>query len=397
MGPKPGGRGGWPRKLAGACLAAAALTGTLAFTFAPGGSSLPDQGNQPGPPTNLAATPDGSSEVTLSWDPPAGSSGTIVYYDVVAGTSPLGQVYSPSTSDTVAVTSGTIYTFQVSAIDDSGQQGPAATVTYPASQTVSFGSLASEPVGARFAVSATATSGLAVTFSSGTPAVCAVSDSTVFDQAEVTTLMPGMCTITAAQGGNAGWAPATSVPQSFQVHAAVTPQTVSFGPLAGQRVGARFAVSATATSGLAVTFSSGTPAVCAVSDSTVFDQAEVTTLMPGMCTITAAQGGNAGWAPASDVSRSYRVGPATSAGGLALLISVAVAVILAAATAALAVRRRRLRSRPSPAPELGVRAVPHAGPPLTVRVHATGTGATHTVRIEPHSGASTTTIKESRP
>ena len=122
------------------CLAAAVLTGTLAFTFAPGGSFLPGQGSPPGPPTNLTAAPDGSSEVTLSWDPPASDGGAgIIYYDVLEGTSLLQKVPASDTSDTVAVTSGTVYTFQVSAINDYEQQGPAATVTYPASQTIISG------------------------------------------------------------------------------------------------------------------------------------------------------------------------------------------------------------------------------------------------------------------
>ena len=247
---------------------------------------------------------------------------------------------------------------------------------------------------ARFTVSATATSGLAVMFSSGTPAVCTVSDSTAVDQADVMTLTAGVCTIVAAQGGNADWAAAASIQQSFRVIANPPPptrQTITFGSLASQPVNAHFTVSATATSGLAVTFGSGTPAVCTVSGATVM------TVAVGTCMIVAAQGGNADYAPASDVTRSFRVGPVTPAGSLPLLIGVAAAVILAAAAAALAVRRRRLRSRPSPAAELGVRAVPHAGSPTTVSVQATGTEATHTVRIEPHSGASITTIEESRP
>ena len=129
--------------------------------------------------------------MTLSWDPPASDGGAgIIHYDVLEGTSLLREVPASDTSDTVAVASGTVYTFQVSATNDYEQQGPAATVTYPASshtipaspQTITFGPLASQPVNARFTVSATATSGLAVMFTSGTPAVCAVSDSAAFDQ-----------------------------------------------------------------------------------------------------------------------------------------------------------------------------------------------------------------------
>ena len=44
-----------------------------------------------------------------------------------------------------------------------------------------------------------------------------------------------------------------------------------------------------------------------------------------------------------------------------------------------------------------VRAVPHAGPPPSVAVRDTGTRPALTVRIEPHAGATVTTIEEKRP
>ncbi len=313
----PGGREAWLRRLAAACLAAAVLTGTLAFTFAPGGSFLLDQGSQPGPPTNLKATPHGSSEVTFSWGPPTSNGGAdIIFYDVSDGTGLPQRVPASDTSYPVAVTSGTTYTFQVSATNDDNYQSPGATVTYTASSQ-------------------------------------------------------------------------TTPPPSSQI--------LTFGPLANQPMNTHFTVSATATSGLAVGFSSATPAACTVSDSRVFDQADVMTLTAGVCTIVATQAGNTDYALASDVTRSFQIGSVRSAGSLPLLIIVAAAVILAAAAAALVVRGRRLRSRPSPAPELGVRAVPHVGPPAVLHVQVTGTGPTHTVRIEPHPGAGITTIEKSRP
>ena len=315
----PGGREAWPRRLAAACLAAAVLTGTLAFTFTPGRPSSLDLGGQPGPPTELAATPGGSSEVTLSWDPPTSDGGAgIIFYEISEGASFLQQLPASDTSYAVAVTSGTSYTFLVSAKNDYENQGPAATVTYPpssqttpppSSQTITFGPLADQPVNAQFAVSATATSGLQVGFTSATPAVCTVTDAPAFDQADVTTLTAGTCTIVAAQGGNADWAAATSVQEPFQVLSslALTPQTITFGPVADQPVNAQFAVSATATSGLQVGFTSATPAVCTVTDAPAFDQADVTTLTAGVCTIVAAQGGNADWAAATSVQEPFQV------------------------------------------------------------------------------------------
>jgi hypothetical protein len=62
-----------------------------------------------------------------------------------------------------------------------------------------------------FTVSATASSGLAVSFASVTPTVCTVSGSTV------TLVAAGTCTIHAMQTGNTNFAAATPVNQSFLV------------------------------------------------------------------------------------------------------------------------------------------------------------------------------------
>ncbi len=80
------------------------------------------------------------------------------------------------------------------------------------SQTITFGALPNQAFGAApFTVSATASSGLAVSFGSATPAVCTVSGATV------TLVATGACTIHAVQPGNDDWAAATPVNQSFQV------------------------------------------------------------------------------------------------------------------------------------------------------------------------------------
>jgi 6-phosphogluconolactonase (cycloisomerase 2 family) len=84
-----------------------------------------------------------------------------------------------------------------------------------ASQTITFGTLANQSLGAApFTLSATASSGLAVSFASTTSSVCTVSGATV------TLVAIGTCTIQATQAGNANYAAATSVNQNFQVLAA---------------------------------------------------------------------------------------------------------------------------------------------------------------------------------
>jgi len=211
----------------------------------------------------------------------------------------------------------------------------------------------------------------------------------------VTTVAAGPCTITASQGGSARYAAAPDVSRSFHVNpvpAGPAPQTITFGQPPDATVGAPVVLSARASSGLAVSFSSDTPSVCTVAGSAV------TTVAAGPCTITASQGGSARYAAAPDVTRSFQENPATSnvAGALVSLLAAA-AVILTAAAGALAVRRRWLRRHVLPTLRPSVRVEPHTGPPGLVSVHTTATDATHTVHIEPSPGTSTTTIEEARP
>jgi hypothetical protein len=95
-------------------------------------------------------------------------------------------------------------------------------------QTITFGALSNRNLGtAPFALSATASSLLTVTFISNTPAVCTVSG------VEVTILTTGACWITASQAGNAFYAAAPSVSQTFTVSSAGPPAIVSLSPGAG--------------------------------------------------------------------------------------------------------------------------------------------------------------------
>jgi YVTN family beta-propeller protein len=83
----------------------------------------------------------------------------------------------------------------------------------PASQTISFSSLANQIFGAApFTVSATASSGLPVSFTTITPSVCTVAGVTV------TIVAAGTCTITASQPGDSDHLPAPPVSQGFAVN-----------------------------------------------------------------------------------------------------------------------------------------------------------------------------------
>ena len=108
----------------------------------------------------------------------------------------------------------------------------------------------------------------------------------------------GSCTITAHQAGDATYAPAPDVSRTFTI--ARASQTISFGPLADKTFGdPDFAVSATASSGLAVSFAAA--GNCTVSGNTVH------LTSAGSCTITASQAGNANYQPAANVPRTFTI------------------------------------------------------------------------------------------
>jgi hypothetical protein len=201
----------------------------------------------------------------------------------------------------------------------------AAYVFAPATGTRTAQTIDFTPItGEQYALSdltlkATASSGLTVSFASTTPSVCTVSGATA------SLLTEGTCTIQATQAGNSDYAAATMVSQSFTVNGET--QTITFGAIATQTVGTPLTLSATASSGLAVSFTSTTTSVCTVSGTTA------TFVASGTCTIDANQAGNSAYAAAPQLQQSFTVNnpfpviagisPAfTSAGGAAFTLTV---------------------------------------------------------------------------
>jgi hypothetical protein len=173
-------------------------------------------------------------------------------------------------------------------------------------QTISFtspppgGAVVGDP---DYTVAATATSGLAVTFTvtAGSAGVCTISGATV------TLVGAGTCTINANQAGNGTYGAAPQVQQSFAVGTpSLSTQTISFtssAPAGATVGGATYEVSATASSGLAVTFTiaAGSAGVCTIAGSTV------SFVGAGTCTIDANQAGNGSYQAAPQVQQSFAV------------------------------------------------------------------------------------------
>jgi uncharacterized repeat protein (TIGR01451 family) len=158
-------------------------------------------------------------------------------------------------------------------------------------QTITFGPLANKAFGdPDFGVSATASSGLPVSFAA--LGNCTVSGSTVHLTGG------GSCTVTASQGGGTNYNAAPNVQQSFNI--AKGSQTITFGALVNKTFGdPDFGVSATASSGLAVSFAG--LGNCTVSGSTVHLTGG------GSCTITAMQGGDSNYNAAANVPQSFTI------------------------------------------------------------------------------------------
>jgi hypothetical protein len=159
------------------------------------------------------------------------------------------------------------------------------------SQTITFGALSGKMLGnPDFTVNATASSNLAVSFSAS--GSCSIATSTVHLTGA------GACTITALQAGDSNYDPAPSVPQSFVI--AKGSQTITFGALSAKVFGnPDFAITATASSSLAVSFSA--IGNCSVSGLTVHLSGA------GSCTITASQAGDGNYNPAADVPQSFSI------------------------------------------------------------------------------------------
>jgi len=168
-------------------------------------------------------------------------------------------------------------------------------------QTITFGVQAAQTYssGGTFALSplATASSGLAIAYTSTTTGVCTIAGTTV------TIVTAGTCTIAANQAGNTNYNAAPQVTQNIAIGKAN--QTITFGAQAAQTYssGGTFAISplATASSGLAITYTSTTTGVCTIAGTTV------TIVTVGTCTIAANQAGNTNYNAAPQVTQNIAI------------------------------------------------------------------------------------------
>lgn len=203
-------------------LATGLLTGVVqAGTFTTGSSAdvLPPQILGAPSATEVTGT---SAVITWVTNEPADSR---VYFGASTPLTLLAGDIDYSLQHSVMLTKlsrNTTYRYQLTSVDPKGNATTSSVFTFTTAgltdQTISFTGSAPTPTystGGSFEISASASSGLPVTYSSQTGSVCSVSGSST--PATVQILSAGTCVIQAAQAGNDNYGAATPVTQSVTI------------------------------------------------------------------------------------------------------------------------------------------------------------------------------------
>lgn len=165
-------------------------------------------------------------------------------------------------------------------------------------QTINFGTAPAITLHGTGTVTASASSGLPISFSSINPAVCSVDS----NSGVVLTLTVGTCIIAADQPGDSTYAPAPQVTQHITIIYDPN-QTITFGPAPSLTLFGTATVSATASSGLAVSFGTTTPTICTVAA----NSGVVTDIAAGDCIVVADQAGDAFYNAAPQATQTLTV------------------------------------------------------------------------------------------
>jgi outer membrane protein OmpA-like peptidoglycan-associated protein len=257
--------------------------------------------------------------ITFGTTTPTGETvGGSSYTPTASATSSLGVTITVdgSSSGVCAIASGTV-TFQASGIctlDANQSGGVNGGLTYAAAlqvqqsfavnllnQTASFTSTAPSAavINGTYTPTASATSslGVIITVDASSSAVCSISGGIVTFNGS------GTCTLDTTQNGNAAYAAAPEVQQSFAV--AKLSQTLSFSsnPTSPSLVNGTYTPVASATSSLtvAITVDSSSSAVCSINAGLVTFNAT------GLCVLDANQAGNLQYPAATQVTQAFNV------------------------------------------------------------------------------------------
>jgi uncharacterized repeat protein (TIGR02543 family) len=184
----------------------------------------------PGAPTSVSATA-GNGTAVVSWSAPSTDGGSPITSYVVTSSGGQTCTATSSLSCTVSgLTNGTSYTFTVQAVNAVGNSvssSASSAVTPLGPQSISFGALNNKTMGTgTVSLSAVATSGLQVAFSTSSTGYCSISGSVL------NLVGAGPCTVVASQAGGSGYLAAQQVSQSFTIAPALTLATPTGSALA---------------------------------------------------------------------------------------------------------------------------------------------------------------------
>jgi hypothetical protein len=264
--------------------------------------------------SNLSKTYTGSAQAPTTTVSPSGLAIEVTYTGTAASLS------APVTAGSYVVTASVVDNFYY------GSASGVITIS-KAAQTITFASIPSKFVGSgAFVVAPTSTANLAVALSSSNTAVATVSGFSI------SPIGAGTTTISATQAGDVNYLAAATVTQVLTATTAPIAQTIAFAALSPRRVASlkdvysaasliasstslsfadatsvaqanarsngSFALVATASSGLPVTFTSTVTAVASIVGNIC------TPVTPGVTNIVAAQAGSTAYSAASTVTQS---------------------------------------------------------------------------------------------
>jgi hypothetical protein len=181
-------------------------------------------------------------------------------------------------------------------------------------QSTAQGSAFAAPLSATVTNSGTPVSGVTVTFTAPATGASAsfggaASATAVTNTSGVATSPIPTANATAGSFTVSATAPGAATAATFTLtNSALLPQTISFGTIPAETVGGSLTLGATASSGLSVTYTTTTPTICTITGSVA------NFIGVGSCSITAAQAGNASYAPAPSVTQQVSVAAAPVAG-----------------------------------------------------------------------------------
>jgi hypothetical protein len=231
--------------------------------------------------------------------------GTTTAYGTTVVASPATATGAGNTSMSATLAGlspNTLYHWRVKAASAAGTStGSDATfTTTKVAQTITFANPGAQNFGTTPTLTATATSGLAVTFASSTTGVC-----TITSGGALTTVTTGTCTINADQAGNGTYSAAPTVSQNFSVVAVVPgAPTIGTATAGDAQVSVAFTVPSS-NGGSAITGYTATSNPGGFTGTGTASPVTVTGLTNGIAytfTVTATNG--AGTGPASTASNS---------------------------------------------------------------------------------------------